>query len=99
MTAGEFAAWVASLLTFTAFYMKTMVPLRVVGILSNIAFLAFALIEHIVPVIILHGTLLPLNLFRLREILKLVAETREADTGDLSLEALLPFMSRRRFKV
>jgi biotin carboxyl carrier protein len=98
MTAGEFAAWVASLLTFTTFYMKTMVPLRVVGILSNVAFLAFALIEHIVPVIILHGTLLPLNIFRLRELLKLVGETREADTGDLSLEALLPFMTRRRFK-
>jgi CRP/FNR family transcriptional regulator, cyclic AMP receptor protein len=98
MTAGEFAAWVASLLTFTTFYMKTMVPLRVVGILSNVAFLAFALIEHIVPVIILHGTLLPLNIFRLREILKLVSKVGKARTGDLSLEALLPFMTRRRFK-
>ena len=98
MTAGEFAAWVASLFTFTTFYMKTMVPLRVVGILSNVAFLAFALIEHLVPVIILHGTLLPLNLFRLHELLKLVGEVREASTGDLAMDALLPFMTRRRFK-
>jgi len=98
MTAGEFAAWVASLLTFTTFYMKTMVPLRVVGIMSNVAFLAFALIEHIVPVIILHGTLLPLNVFRLREILKLVGEIREASAGDLAMDALLPFMTRRPFK-
>jgi CRP-like cAMP-binding protein len=98
MTAGEFAAWVASLLTFTAFYMKTMVPLRVVGILSNVAFLAFALIEHIVPVIILHGTLLPLNLFRLHQILQLVREIRQARIGELALDALLPFMTRRRFR-
>ena len=98
MTAGEFAAWVASLLTFTTFYMKTMVPLRVVGIMSNVAFLAFALIEHIVPVIILHGTLLPLNIYRLREILKLVGEIREASAGELAMDALLPFMTRRRFK-
>ena len=98
MTAGELAAWVASLLTFTTFYMKTMVPLRVVGIFSNVAFLAFALIEHIVPVIILHGTLLPLNLFRLHELLKLVGKVREASTGDLAIDALLPFMTRRRFK-
>ena len=98
MTAGEFAAWVASLLTFTTFYMKTMVPLRVVGILSNVAFLAFALIEHLVPVIILHGTLLPLNIFRLRELMKLVGEVREASTGDLAMGALLPFMTRRPFK-
>jgi CRP-like cAMP-binding protein/multidrug resistance efflux pump len=98
MTAGELAAWVASLLTFTTFYMKTMVPLRVVGILSNVAFLAFALIEHIVPVIILHGTLLPLNIYRLREILKLVGEIQEAGTGELAMDALLPFMTRRPFK-
>jgi CRP/FNR family cyclic AMP-dependent transcriptional regulator len=98
MTAGEFAAWVASLLTFTTFYMKTMLPLRVVGICSNVAFLAFALIEQIVPVILLHGTLLPLNIFRLHQILKLVGEMRDASTGELAMDALVPFMSRRRFK-
>ncbi|MGH6916601.1 MAG: Crp/Fnr family transcriptional regulator, partial [Geminicoccaceae bacterium] len=98
MTAGELAAWVASLLTFTTFYMKTMLPLRVVGIMSNIAFLAFAVIEDIVPVILLHGTLLPLNIFRLHQILKLVSQMREASTGELAMDALLPFMTRRRFK-
>lgn len=98
MTSGELAAWVASLLTFTTFYMKTMLPLRVVGICSNVAFLAFAVIENIVPVILLHGTLLPLNIFRLHQILKLVREMREASTGELAMDALLPFMTRRRFE-
>jgi multidrug resistance efflux pump len=98
MTAGEFAAWVASLLTFTTFYMKTMLPLRVVGILSNVAFLSFALIEQIVPVILLHGTLLPLNIFRLHQILRLDSEMRDASTGELAMDALVPFMARRRFK-
>ena len=98
MTAGELAAWVASLLTFTTFYMKTMLPLRVLGILSNVAFLTFALIEQIVPVALLHGTLLPLNIFRLHQILKLVGEMREASTGELAMDALVPFMSRRWFK-
>jgi multidrug resistance efflux pump len=78
--------------------MKTMLPLRVVGILSNVAFLSFALIEHIVPVILLHGTLLPLNIFRLHQILRLVSEMREASTGELAMDALVPFMTRRRFK-
>ena len=32
-------------LVFVTFYMKTMVPLRVVGILSNVAFLTYALID------------------------------------------------------
>src|ERR687894_352410 len=32
------AAWVASLLVFSTFFMQTMIPLRVVGIASNVAF-------------------------------------------------------------
>jgi hypothetical protein len=98
MTVGEFAGYLASLLVFVTFYMRTMVPLRVVGILSIIAFLAYAMIEHLVPILILHGALLPLNLFRLHEILKLVGEIKDAKAGDLSMDALLPFMTRRRFK-
>jgi CRP-like cAMP-binding protein len=98
MTVGEFAGFVAALLTFTTFYMKTMVPLRVVGILSNLAFLTYAVIEHLVPIGILHGALLPLNVFRLYEILKLVGEIRDARAGDLAMDALLPFMTRRAFK-
>jgi hypothetical protein len=38
MTVGEFFGFLAALLTSITFYMKTMVPLRVVGILSNVAF-------------------------------------------------------------
>jgi hypothetical protein len=38
MTVGEFFGFLAALLTSITFYMKTMVPLRVVEILSNIAF-------------------------------------------------------------
>jgi CRP-like cAMP-binding protein/multidrug resistance efflux pump len=98
MTFGESAGYLASLLVFVTFYMKTMVPLRVAGILSNVAFLTYALIEHLVPIMILHGALLPLNLFRLYEILNLVGEIRGARSGDLALDALLPFMTRRRFK-
>jgi CRP/FNR family cyclic AMP-dependent transcriptional regulator len=97
MTVGEFAGYLASLLVFVTFYMKTMVPLRIVGILSNLVFLTYALIEHLVPILILHGALLPLNLRRLYEILKLVGEIRDARTGDLALDRLLPFMTRRPF--
>jgi CRP-like cAMP-binding protein len=56
------------------------------------------LIEDLVPILLLHGSLLPLNLFRLHEILKIVGEIREAGAGDLAMDALLPFMTRRRFK-
>jgi hypothetical protein len=50
---------------FSAFYMKDMVSLRVLAICSNIAFLVFASSIHLVPVIVLHAVLLPLNVWRL----------------------------------
>ena len=78
--------------------MKTMVPLRIVGICSNVAFITYALMGGLVPILVLHSALLPLNVFRLRQILKLVGEARAAAHGELALEALLPFMTRRWFK-
>src|SRR5271169_1379032 len=45
--------------------MRTMVPLRLIAILSNILFLLFGYIEHIYPVFFLHVALLPINTWRL----------------------------------
>ena len=39
----ELSGYLASALVFLAFYMKTMIPLRVVGILSNVAFMTYGL--------------------------------------------------------
>ncbi|HSI01693.1 MAG TPA: hypothetical protein VLA02_13905 [Reyranella sp.] len=40
MSIGEVFGYIASVLVFAAFYMKTMLPLRVVAIGSNIAFIS-----------------------------------------------------------
>lgn len=98
MTVGELAGYVAAILVFATFYMKTMVPLRIAGIVSNVAFIIYSALENLPPVLILHVALLPLNVIRLRQIQRLIAQTREAASGDLSLEALLPFMTQQRFK-
>jgi CRP/FNR family transcriptional regulator, cyclic AMP receptor protein len=82
---------------FTTFCMKTMVPLRVVAILSNCSFLVYASIGGLYPILILHGFLLPLNVFRLVQIRRMVRQVTDAATGDLSLDWLVPMMSRRRF--
>jgi CRP/FNR family transcriptional regulator, cyclic AMP receptor protein len=39
----ELSGYLASALVFLTFYMKTMIPLRVVGILSNVAFMTYGL--------------------------------------------------------
>ena len=96
MTMVEFVGYVAASLVFATFCMKTMIPLRIVGITSNLTFIAYSWLAGVVPLFVLHSALLPLNIWRLMQIRVLVREVRKAALGDLPLEGLLPFMSPRR---
>lgn len=61
----EVAGYIASSLVFLTFYMRRMVPLRLVALCSNVAFLAYAVALHLAPIAILHGALIPVNIIRL----------------------------------
>lgn len=97
MSVTEFAGYLAAVLVFLSFYMKTMVPLRVIGICSNCAFIAYGYLGALYPVLVLHLILLPLNCFRLQEMLRLIREVRGASRSDLSMDWLKPFTSTRKF--
>lgn len=96
MNIAELLGYLASLLVFTTFYMKTMIPLRLVAIGSNVAFMAYGFAEHLYPVLILHVALLPLNIQRLMQIRGMVRRVEQATTRDLDFTSLLPLMSRAR---
>ena len=96
MTMVEFVGYVAASLVFATFCMKTMIPLRIVGITSNLTFIVYSWLAGVVPLFVLHSALLPLSIWRLMQIRVLVREVRKAALGDLPLEGLLPFMSPRR---
>ena len=66
----ELVGYLASLLVFSTFYMKTMIPLRCVAIASNVAFLTYGYFAGLYPVFLLHVVLLPLNLFMVRTIIR-----------------------------
>src|SRR5919198_2445147 len=92
------AAWVAALLVFSSFFMKTMVPLRVVAVASNAAFITYALLGleygifgRVYPILVLHSVLLPLNVVRLREIKRLIRTVNEASRSEM-FESLVPYM-------
>ncbi len=42
------AAWISAALVFAAFFMKTMLPLRVVAIASNMGFIVYALLGLVI---------------------------------------------------
>jgi len=91
----EITGYLAALLVFLTFYMKTMVPLRLVGICSNCAFITYGYLGGLYPVLILHLMLLPLNALRLREMLRLTKQVRDAASTDLKMDWLKPFTSTR----
>jgi hypothetical protein len=69
MTNWDAFGYLAAGLVFLAFGMKEMVPLRIVAIFSNVAFVIYGLGLHLTPVWLLHGFLLPLNGWRLAQAL------------------------------
>ena len=61
----DLLGYAASCAVLASFLMRTMVPLRLVAILSNMLFLVFGYVENIHPVFFLHMALLPINAWRL----------------------------------
>ena len=91
----ETFGYLGALMTLTTFSMKTMVHLRMVGIVSNLAFIAYGFLGHVYPVLLLHLALLPLNVWRLRQLLQLTRQIREIAGSRLSMAWLKPFSRRR----
>jgi Cyclic nucleotide-binding domain len=85
------AFFVATLLT------RTMVPLRVSNMISNVFFMAFGVLASDVRIFLLYLLLLPINAIRLRQMLNLVKKARNAAQGETSMEWLKPFMTQRKY--
>ncbi len=95
MSVAELSGYLAAALVFLTFYMKTMIPLRIIGICSNCAFIAYGYLDALHPVLILHLILLPLNTLRLSQMFQLSREVREAARRDMNMDWIKPFSSRR----
>jgi hypothetical protein len=65
----DFIGYFASAPVLATFLMKSMIPLRVTALMSNVAFIYYAITVDIRPILILHSILLPVNICRLTQIL------------------------------
>jgi hypothetical protein len=84
--------FVATLLT------QTMVPLRVANMVGCAFFVGFGALAGDVKTFLLYLLLLPINAYRLRQMLNLVKKARSATQGDTSMEWLKPFMTERKYR-
>jgi len=64
----DLSGYAASALVLATFCMKSMRWLRATAIASNIAFILYAFVTDMRPILILHSILLPVNLYRLTQI-------------------------------
>ncbi len=75
-----------------------MLPLRVVGLCSNVLFATYGFLGGIYPVMVLHIVLFPVNLWRLVQLQRLTRRVQASAVTDLSVTDLLPLMQRSRFR-
>jgi hypothetical protein len=94
--AGTAGMLFASIFVVATTTMRTMIPLRVFGILTNIVLIATSIPTRHYPTGLLHVVLLVLNSYRLHQMLQLVRDVKKSVNSDLSMEWLKPFMTERK---
>lgn len=97
MSLVDVLGYAASAAVLATFCMSTMIPLRILALLSNVLFMAYGYVDHLYPVLALHAILFPVNSLRLVQFHRLVRDMRDAHREDLSIQSLLPYMTKREF--
>ena len=87
----------ASLFIVATASTKTMVPLRILAIVANCLMIGFYGATHAWLPLAFQAFALPLNAYRLYQMIVLIRNVRDAIRGKPSLEWLKPFMAERHF--
>ena len=61
--------------------------------------LCLRIFRSLVPVLILHSILFPVNTLRLLQFYRLVRDVRDAHRGDLPIQSLLPYMTAQNLRL
>ncbi len=94
----EWLGWLVAALAIGGSAMKTIIPLRCIGIATNLLGMVFAFSAGLYSNLAVHLILLPINTTRLVQMLSLIRKVKRAAASDLSMEWLKPFMARRAVK-
>ncbi len=98
ISAANVMAALGGLFYVASIWMKTVIPLRIAGIASALCFLCAGIFARSFPPIFLYSLLLPLNIFRLRQMMELIKKVRAAASSDLTMDWLEPFMKKRGYR-
>jgi hypothetical protein len=93
--AGTAGTLFASIFVVATTTMRTMIPLRVFGILANIVLIVTAIPSHNYLVMLVQVVMLGVNSYRLHQMLQLIRDVKKSVNSDLSMDWLKPFMTER----
>jgi hypothetical protein len=95
--AADLAGWIAAGFAIYAFRAQTMIPLRVAATIATVFGFVYASSKSAYPNMALNATLFALNLYRLNEMRRLIADSGAAAARPQGYEWLKPFMHRVEF--
>ncbi|WP_457798580.1 Crp/Fnr family transcriptional regulator [Methylocystis sp. S23] len=92
----EGIGYLAAAANVFVFVSNTMIPLRIAAIAANALFAAYFLLKGYYPLFALNAFMAPINVFRLRQMRRLIADvrqaTQQASEGEFDYEWLRPYM-------
>ena len=93
------SAALAGLLVVVSAFVRTMIPLRWLAVGSNLGFIVYGLLQPVPLMVMLHAVLLPVNLWRVVQMVRLTRRVSAAvaDAEQLSLW-LRPYMRSRSLR-
>lgn len=92
----ELPGFLGAVFVIASFLTRTMIPLRALSAGSNLCFVVYAFFDAQYPTLFLHASLLPLNIMRMLQMMRLVRRVRSASGGEQTMDWLKPYMTRRR---
>ncbi len=81
----DILGWMAALATLACFASSEMLRLRILALVANVAFVAYATQAGLLPVLVLHLVLAPVNAWRLWQLVRVRLSERPCATPPASL--------------
>jgi hypothetical protein len=97
-TAGYVTGFIGAGLTLASYWMKSMMPLRLVSLVASVFFLAYGWIEAALPTLVLNIGMILINSKKAWEMRTLVRAIEQAKSDTPIAEWLLPHMTLRQAK-
>ncbi len=94
----ELIGYLGVVLNLGVYSSRRMIPLRIFGICTNCAFIIYAYLAGVYPQLLVNILILPINIYRLWEMVVLINKVKGAMRTGIDMEWLKPYMRRKLVK-